>query len=76
MALTTLSLMLQSAATTLEIAQVTMDISNAKSNLMTMFRNVLGSKSESTVLIMLLLVRRFYQQLCQWLVKFIPVGLG
>jgi len=48
------------------------DTSIAMYQPMTISRNVLGSKSESTVMIMLLLVRRLHLQLCQLLAKFIP----
>ena len=70
--LTTVSLMFQSAATTSVIAQLTMYTSRARCKPMSISRNVLGSKSSSTVLIMLLLVWSLHLQLCQWLAKFIP----
>jgi len=49
-----------------------MDTSTARCNSMTISRNVLRSKPESTVLTMLLLVWRLHMQLCQLLAKFIP----
>jgi len=81
MALTTLSLMFQSAVTTSVIAQSTTDTSIATYKPMTISRNVLGSKTGDTKLIMLLLIQRLHLQLCQWLAKFIlsffvSVGLG
>ena len=74
MALTILSLMFQSAAFSLVIAQLITDPSIARCKSMTISRNVLRSKSGSTMLIMLfkLLVRRMLLQLCQLLAKCIP----
>jgi len=39
---------------------------------MNISRNILGSKTGSTKLIVLLLVQRLHLQSCQWLAKFIP----
>mmetsp|Transcript_26779 Transcript_26779/g.39371 ORF Transcript_26779/g.39371 Transcript_26779/m.39371 type:complete len:264 (+) Transcript_26779:1601-2392(+) len=72
MATPTLSLMFRSAVTTLAAAQFRTETSMARCKPMTISRNVPGSKSGSTVMTMLLLVRRLHLPLCQLLAKFIP----
>ena len=54
------------------IAQLMTDTLTARCDSVTISRNVLGSKSGSKVLSMLLLVRSLHLQLCQLLAKFIP----